>query len=112
MMKFIKKEKFTVTTLYKILVIFFAILLIVTNVPKIFHKIYPKTYTTYATVVEIIPEDSEIYTICFQLVNNKHIYCVETSENYEIGENYNITFNTKNTETILDDEIIEIKRPI
>lgn len=96
---------------WKILAILFAIISLLLTVSAIFYKNSPKIYTSTATVIEIIPNDSENFTICFQLVNNRHIFCIETSENYEVGERYNLTFTNNKTVTILDDEIIEIKRP-
>lgn len=97
---------------YKILCVIFAIFIVATYVPKIYFRIFPKSYQSTARVIDIIPNDSENSTICFQLANNRHIYCIETSEKYELDELYNLTFSSKNTITILDDEIIKIERPI
>ena len=107
-----KQKKFSLPKKsWKILAILFAIILFLQTFSVIFSKNFPKKYTSTATVIEIIPNDSENSTICFQLASNEHIFCIETSENYEIGERYNLTFTNNKTVTILDDEIIEIKRP-
>ena len=96
--------------LKNVIVLILVIFLVAENSYFLFQKVFPKKYTATATVIEIIPNDSENSTICFQLVNNKHIFCIETSEKYSIDEHYILTFSTKNTDTILDDEIVRIER--
>ena len=93
-----------------ILILILTIFLVVETSYFVFWKFFPKKYTATATVIDVIPNDSENSTICFQLVNNKHIFCIETSEKYSIYENYVLTFNSKNTQNILDDEVVRIER--
>lgn len=96
---------------WKILAILFAVILFAQTFALIFNNCVEKKYTSTATVVDIIPNENNT-TVCFQLVNNKHIFCIETDQSYEIGEIYNLTFSNSKTDTILDDKIIEIKRPV
>jgi hypothetical protein len=110
--KKMKNRKFNWTlpkNFWRNMTIFLAILYVIFFLYIGFFKIFPPKYSANAQVIEVIPNENN-YTICFQLENNNHVFCVDTSENYSVGENYVLTFNSHTTISILDDEIVKIER--
>lgn len=71
----------------------------------------PETYIAIGYVETVYYSEEESCSIVRFKLDNGYLYEIYTKEFYAENERYELTFNSKNTYSVFDDEIILIARP-